>query len=115
MLAAAGMLARVFIGLIGLALAPSDALATSSVLIICSGTTGGAQPVKGVPWAAFQCPCAACHHTGCAVACTPPAGAVALPLPQPAHSHVLAVPLGARHAAQRTGDHTRIRAPPLNG
>ncbi|MEI2386553.1 hypothetical protein [Breoghania sp. JC706] len=114
MLAAVGIFARVVIGLIGLALAPADALAANSPLIICSGKTGGSQPVNGVPWAAFLCPCAACHHTGCAVACTPPAGAASLPLPETSHSHILAIPADAGQLVQQTADHTRIRAPPAN-
>ncbi len=112
-LAALSIIARVLVGMLALTMAPADALADDPLLIICSGETGGAEPVQGSPWDAFHCPCGTCHHVSCTLACGLP-GTVAL-LPAPAHGAPLrlALPAMEEPAAQCLKAHARIRAPPL--
>ncbi len=111
-LAAVSVVARVLVGMFALTMAPTDALADEPTFIICSGQTGGAEPVQGSPWDAFHCPCGICHHVNCALACGLP-GAAAL-LPMPAHGAPIRLARSAqdRPSTQDPLSHARIRAPP---
>lgn len=107
------MLLRVLLGVAGLAMVPAGAEAAGAPgLILCSGAGGGASPVKGNPSALLDCPCAACHHAGCALACPAPTGAAALQPAGYARQLRPVAPADVILDAARAGDPSRIRAPP---